>query len=148
MGMTAPRYRHAAPHAFKSRYYHERENWDAAVKVDWDTDKNPIAVPALLHLRAYLDKRRVRITRAEVYRTAKGYHLRAWTSRELGPYETLRAQAAAGDDPVRQMFNARRVRRREDFWNVLWNEKWRNGRLIYREELDEQWTNNAKRILL
>lgn len=147
--MIAPtRYQHAAPHAFKSRYYHERIGWDANVKVDWDTAKNPITIPNLLALRAYLDRRRARVERAEVYRTAKGYHLRAWTSRELGPYETLSAQSAAGDDPVRQLFNARRVRRREKFWNVLWNEKWRNGRRIYREELEESWTDKARRILL
>ena len=139
--------RHSHPHAFKSRYYLERDGWDAAVKVDWDGNRNPITRRALRALRAYLDGRRVVVTRAEVYRTAKGWHLRAWTSRPLGPHETLRAQAAAEDDPVRQKFNRCRVRRREDFWNVLWNEKHRNGRLIYREESEPAWTETARRIL-
>lgn len=145
MGLAMHRTAH--PHAFKSRYYLEREGWDAAVKVDWDRGRNPITLRALRALRAYLDGRRVAVTRAEVYRTAKGWHLRAWTSRPLGPYETLRAQSAAEDDPVRQAFNAARVRRREEFWNVLWNEKHHNGRLIYREETDPEWTSKARRIL-
>ena len=137
----------SAPHAFKSRYYHEREGWDAAVKVDWDGNRNPITLRALRALREYLDGRRVAVVRAEVYSTAKGWHLRAWTARELGPYETLHAQSAAEDDPMRQRFNRMRVKRRERFWNVLWNEKWRNGHLLYRETLDEQWTEKARRIL-
>jgi len=138
----------SAPHAFKSRYYHERERWDAAVKVDWDRNRNPVTLRALRALREYLDRRHVATVRAEVYSTAKGWHLRVWTKRELGPYETLHAQSAAEDDPMRQKFNARRVRRLERFWNVLWVEKWRNGHLLYREALDKHWTAKAQEILL
>lgn len=146
--MARRAYQHAAPYAFKSRLYREGYGWEANVKVDWDGGRNPITLRALRALRAYLESRHVRTYRAEVYRTAKGWHLRAWTSRALGPYETLRAQSAAEDDPVRQKFNAKRVRRKENFWNVLWNEKWRNGHLIYREEWDDTWTQKARLILL
>lgn len=136
------------PHVFKSRYYHEKSEWDAHVKVDWDRGRNPIRVKYLRALREYLRSRSVQVENVKVYRTRKGWHLRVWTSRPLGPYEALRAQSAAGDDEMRQRFNLRRVRRKEEGWNVLFNEKYRNGRLIYREEMDETWQARASRILV
>lgn len=139
---------HTAKNAFKSRYYVENIEHDADVKVDWDGNRNPIRPRALRGLRAYLDSRSVKVTCAKVYKTSKGWHLRAWTSRRLGPYETLRAQSAAEDDPMRQRFNTRRVRRRERGWNVLWNKKYRNGQLIYREEIDTSWTARASTTLI
>jgi hypothetical protein len=139
---------HTSRRAFKSRYYIEEIDTDADVKVDWDGNRNPIRVRALRSLRRYLDSRSVTVNCAKVFVTSKGWHLRAWTSRRLGPYETLRAQSAAEDDPMRQRFNARRVRRKERGWNILWNAKHRNGQLIYREEADESWTARASTILI
>lgn len=139
---------HAANHAFKSRYYVEKENADADVKVDWDDNRNPIKERLLRETRRWLDGRKIRIERLMILETAKGWHLRAWTSKRLGAYTTLRVQTMLGDDPVRQRFNARRVKRKERSWNVLWNEKWRNGQLIYREELNEEWTQRANTLLI
>lgn len=146
--MTSNTNPHTANRAFKSRYYVEDRQSDADVKVDWDRGRNPIRTKHLKALRNYLDRRGVKVSFAFVYSTSKGWHLRAWTSRRLGAYETLRAQSSAGDDPMRQRFNARRVRRKEVGWNILWNAKYRNGQIIYREERDETWTVRAFSILI
>jgi len=139
---------HTNPHAFKSSYYVEREGYDADIKVDWDTQRNPIKPSSMKKTRAWLDSRGIRVLEATVFKTAKGWHLRAWTEARLGAYTTLRVQSMLDDDPVRQLFNARRVRRKEHGWNVLWNAKFRNGRNIYREERDKRWTRVASSILV
>lgn len=143
--MTAPR--HSAPYAFKSRYYVEHTDWDADIKVDYDSNRNPLRMRVVRKAALWLERRRIFVDRLAVSRTAKGVHLRAWTSTPLGPYTVLRVQALLGDDPMRQCFNAARVRRKEPNWNVLFNEKWRNGRLLYREALSPELTERVARIL-
>jgi hypothetical protein len=145
------------PYAYKSLLYRERRHWDADLKVDYDIrvkesadpDKrrNPMRMRAIKLAKAALDKMGVHVKRALVLRTKKGLHLRVWLSKPLRPWTTLRLHEILGDDPVRQRFNLARVRRREPGWNVLWNEKWRNGRLVMQEALDERETARAAKVL-
>ncbi len=138
----------SAPYAFKSRYYVEHTGWDADIKVDYDGNRNPINFKRVRDTAAWLRKNKHTVGRLAVYRTAKGWHLRVWVvSGPLSPWTVLRVQRLLGDDPVRSRFNERRVRRGENGWQVLWNEKWRNGQLIYREELDAKLTQRFERIL-
>lgn len=149
------------PHSFKSRYYVEKEHWNAHVKVDYDSDRNPPNLEDWRKTAAWLKRQATHVDRVSVFRTAKGFHLRMWLVRRVCPYGVrvttvsdvdskpwtiLRIQKMLGDDPMRQRFNERRVRRKEDGWNVLWNEKWRNGRLLYRETEDTVLTREAERI--
>lgn len=140
--------KHSFPFAFKSRYYQERDGWDAHFKVDYDTHKNPISIKRIGETFQYLKKRDYTITRVEVFETGRGHHLRVWTNgKDLPAWTVLRIQRMFGDDPIRQRFNERRVRRREDGWNVLWNVKFRNGKTISREVLDQHMTEKAKRLI-
>jgi len=133
----------------------ETEGWDATIKVDYDTARNPLLVRRIVSVLAELE-----VVRLKVYRTRKGYHLRVWLSPgrvcpcvlsrqttacvrcggqgtlPMSARKILRLQAALGDDPMRQRFNARRVRRAKAGWNVLWNSKYKNGRCVMHEEVD------------
>lgn len=129
--------------AFKSLLYREFKEADATFKVDYDTARNPLRILQIRRTLVWLRSRGINIVRARVYRTRKGWHLRLWGSPvpgrgRIGPWTVLRTQSMLGDDPIRQKFNECRVRRHEDGWNVLWNEKWRNGRLISQETRDHQ----------
>lgn len=142
----------SAPYAFKSRYYVEHTGWDADFKVDYDGHKNPIDFRKVRVAAAWLRKRNYVVRAVSAYRTAKGWHLRVWLEKfganePVPPYTALRVQRLFGDDPVRARFNERRVRRGENGWNVLFNEKHRNGKLIYREELNQALTSRFERIL-
>src|SRR5437868_4474447 len=90
------------PNAFKSKYYVESRGWDAAIKVDYDDDRNPFTLRQLRTTAAWLHQQRVAIVRVEIAATRKGHHLRAWTDTPIGPYRTLRIQTMLGDDPFRQ----------------------------------------------
>lgn len=140
--------RHSFPHVFKSRYYVERTDWDAHFKVDYDTHKNPLSLTKIKRTFEYLKKRCYQVTRVKAYETGRGHHLRVWTNgHDLPAWTVLRIQSMFGDDPIRQRFNERRVRRREDAWNVLWNEKWRNGKLLSNEVFDERLTKQIERMI-
>jgi len=147
--------------AFKSSFYIEDEYEFAHVKVDFDTHKNPIKLTTIVqalsnatHYRDALGVRRPLLIYDEmVFTTGRGHHLRLWLSAAYGvtvglPATTiLRIQAACGDDPVRQRFNAIRVKRGESGWNVLWRQKWKNGSLISKEILDEPLTETLREML-
>lgn len=139
---------HSFPTAFKSRYYVEYRDWDAHFKVDYDTHKNPINLKKIKLTLQYLKQRSYEVTSIKAFETGRGHHLRVWTNGiDIPAYTVLRIQAMFGDDPIRQRFNMRRVRRREDGWNVLWNEKWRNGKLLSNEMFDERLTQQIKRMI-
>lgn len=147
--------RNSHPMAFKSRLYIERYGWDADIKVDIDDHKNPFRISNLRVTAKWLKSRSYLIKRVVGYKTGRGSHIRIWFvagSSDTGgidvpPYTVLRVQAMLGDDPVRQRFNMRRVRRHEDGWNVLWTEKWRNGELVSKETIDPVLTRTLERVL-
>lgn len=132
---------------FKSRYYFERADPLNDIKVDYDFNRNPIQWRHLSRVAGKLFRRPIELVRLEAYRTSKGAHLRGWTLAALGHYSILRVQKLLGDDPIRQQFNRRRVRRGEKNWNVLWNEKWRNGICVSREVYDEELTQRFREVL-
>lgn len=138
------------PNAFKSMYYVERENWDADIKVDIDDHRNPLRTANLREAAAWLKKRDYRVTRVMGLKTRRGLHIRLWMFgtgfAEMPPYTVLRVQAMMGDDPMRSRFNRRRVVRHEQGWNVLWNQKWRNGKLVSEEVFDVELTKKLERI--
>jgi hypothetical protein len=115
--------------------------------------RNPISVATMAEARVLLDQLGLAVGRVDVRATTKGHHLRAWlrwasgSTRPVPASTVLRLHAALGDDPMRQEFNERRVRREEPGWNVLWREKHRNGVVVMREEPDEAWTARARAAL-
>lgn len=133
------------PMAVKRRYDIEKDGWDAHIKVDYDEKKIPFH--RIRRIVPFLSKRWLRVVRVEVAETRKGYHLRIWLNRPIGPYTALGAQEILGDDPIRQVFNKRRVRKRRPGWNVLFNEKWRGEKCIMRENPDADATREVTRIL-
>lgn len=130
------------PNAVKRSFFIETEGWDANIKVDYDTKRNPIKTRNLSNTAKYMSKHKISVTNCEVSKTRKGYHLRVWLSKPIGPYTTLKLQSMLGDDPMRQIFNARRVRNKRDGWNVLFNEKWRGKTLAWKESLDIEESKN------
>jgi hypothetical protein len=138
----------SAAHAYKSMFYCENQYADATLKVDYDTNRNPLSLARVARVfasRAFstaLSRNMVAVSRAMVFKTGRGHHLRVWLTRLRNqPFPartTLRLQAMLGDDPMRQRFNAARVRRGEKHWNVLWSMKSRNGKIVSREVVDEE----------
>jgi hypothetical protein len=61
-----------------------------------------------------------------------------WLSERLGPYQTLRIQYLLNDDPQRQKFNMRRVRKKMAGWNALFTEKWIGKTLAWKENEDHK----------
>jgi len=128
-------------HAFKSSFFTESEHWDAHVKVDYDTKVNPISVNRIAKFIHETIKKNVHgITgyTVKIFTTGKGHHLRIWWIRKsllpIPATSILRFQRDLNDDPMRQKFNQARVRRGEPYWNVLWNLKIRNGKIVSKEE--------------
>lgn len=139
---------HSFPFVFKSRYYEERHGWNAHFKVDYDTHKNPLNFTKIKSTFAYLRSRKYIVKRVEVLETGRGHHLRVWTTAtDIPAWTVLRIQRMFGDDPIRQRFNERRVRRREDGYNVLWNVKYRNGKIISQEVFSPDLTIQATRLI-
>jgi hypothetical protein len=144
--------RPSAAYAYKSMFYAEDRYSDATIKVDYDTNRNPFHVnkvrtafgPKSQASLAALERRKIVISRVMVFTTRKGHHIRIWIANaDLAPVPAptiLRVQAALGDDPERQRFNAIRVRRGEPCWNVLWRLKIRNGKVLSREVYDKRLT--------
>lgn len=136
--------------SFKSRLYLEIDGWDAAVKIDHDGG-NPFSIQRLRRLHGSILAAIGPVRDVAVYRTAKGHHVRIWAhpwTRVVTARAILRIQALLGDDPKRQKFNARRVRRREAGWNVLWNTKLRNGHVVMVETFDVELTVQARKVLV
>lgn len=144
--------RPSARYAFKSRFYRETRGWSATIKVDYDHPLTPIEARQIGEKLGKLENEKpCRIERVRLFTTRKGHHLRVWAKygntdiRRAIPElphgffasEVLAIQESLGDDPKRSAFNKIRVERGEKNWNVLWNEKWINGRRIMREMFDE-----------
>lgn len=134
------------PIMVKRRYDIERDGWNAHIKVDYD--KKHIPMRRVGRVASFLSKRKLAVVGADVRTTRKGYHLRIWLDKDIGPYTALRAQEILGDDPMRQRFNRKRVRKQKPGWNVLFNEKWRGEKCIMREEKDEAMTGRVCEVLL
>ena len=128
------------PNAVKRSFFIEREGWDATIKVDYDDNKNRISSSKIRKASDFLRKKKLTVTKVKVSRTGKGYHLRLWLDKEIGPYTTLRIQSILGDDPERQKFNLKRVRRKLNGWNVLFTEKWRGRNIVWKDEFDSDKT--------
>ena len=141
----------SAPKCFKSLYYEETKDSDATVKCDFDK-RNPMSVARVSRVieRISSFRRDFMVRSLIVNTTRKGHHLRMWLSTTRGiptARSVLRIQSAMGDDPMRQKFNAARVRRGEKHWNVLWNKKIRNGRTVSEEVLDEDLTKRLQAVI-
>jgi len=126
--------------AVKRSFYIEKEDWDATIKVDYDTNRNPISIRRIRSVAKFLHKHKLDIVKIVVSTTRKGYHLRIWLDKPIGPYRTLRIQSLLGDDPQRQKFNRIRVRRKMNFWNILFNQKWIGKTLAWKESPDQLMT--------
>jgi len=77
----------------------------------------------------------------KVYETNKGLHLyiSLYSNVELTDEDIVVLQLALGSDYKREIFNWLRVRSRDKFkhWNVLFKVKYKNGKIISREEKTE-----------
>jgi hypothetical protein len=124
------------PNAVKRTFFIEREGWDANIKVDYDDNKNRISVKRIREASLFIKKKKIEVIRVKVSRTGKGYHLRIWLNKPIGPYTTLKIQSILGDDPERQRFNLIRVRKKMNGWNVLFTEKWRGKTIVWIDEFD------------
>jgi hypothetical protein len=144
------------PNVFKSKIYRETLHWDATLKIDYDTHRNPFSLPRLKRATPALQRMGV-IAGVRVDRTKRGHHLRIWLTPharwtvgytgKLPAATVLRLHGVLNDDPRRMVFNRIRIRRREPNWNVLWNEKIRNGVVWMREEYDAELTAKAEDAL-
>lgn len=136
---------------FKSWVAIEVYGSSAHVKVDYDRSKLTMSRnenwPTRDKFDALNGKSSARFVDAVGYRTTKGLHLRAWTDGKLDDPVILWIQRLLGDDPRRQAFNAARVTKNLTNWNVLWNVKIRNGRVVSREVHDPVWTDRFRRWL-
>lgn len=126
------------PNAVKRNFFVERDGWDATIKVDYDTKRNPFPIRKISKTAKYIANRKMKVTKVEVLKTARGFHLRIWLDDEIGPYTALRIQSMLGDDPERQRFNRIRVRKKQNGWNVLFNAKYRGKTLAWKEDLDDE----------
>ena len=147
---TAP----SRPNVFKSNVYRETLHWDATLKVDYDTHRNAFSLAVLRRAVPALQRMGV-IAGVRVDRTRRGHHLRLWltphdrwtVAGKLRATTVLRLQGLLRDDPRRMVFNRARIRRHEPHWNVLWNEKLRNGTVWMREAYDADLTAQAEEAL-
>jgi len=138
------------PNAFKSCFFLEDTDWDAEVKVDYDSNVNPININKIAKFINKLSGKNfygIKNVIVKIFKTGKGHHLRLWFPLRSKNYiipatAILRFQRDLDDDPIRQKFNLARVRRGEPYWNVLWNLKIRNGEVISKEERDYKLENN------
>lgn len=128
------------------------DTWDASVKVDYDTARNPIRVRDWKNTAEYLKKHGYTVTRAFVGRSRKGWHLRLWLDPVIGGatyngcYTVLKLQEMLGDDPIRQRFNRGRVRRKRPGWSILFTHKFHNCELTSCEVYNPEWTKKAQAI--
>lgn len=136
--------RSSGPGRFKSWFAREEEGWTATLKVDFDDERNVPTEQGTRYAGRFLARRGFRLVEIKAYRTRKGLHLRVWLShpngRQLTERQILGLQQELGDDPVRCRFNRERVEDGETGWNVLWSEKWHNGRRVMCETSDPEWT--------
>ena len=83
----------------------------------------------------------IRVIDVKVYETNKGLHLyiSLYSNVELTDEDIVVLQLALGSDYKREIFNWLRVRSRDKFkhWNVLFKVKYKNGKIISREEKTE-----------
>ena len=83
----------------------------------------------------------IRVIDVKVYETSKGLHLyiSLYSNVELTDEDIVVLQLALGSDYKREIFNWLRVRSRDKFkhWNVLFKVKYKNGKIISREEKTE-----------
>ena len=83
----------------------------------------------------------IKVIDVKVYETNKGLHLYVsiYSSVELDDRDIVVLQLALGSDYKREIFNWLRVRSRDKFkhWNVLFKVKYKNGKIISREEKTE-----------
>jgi len=143
--------RPSAARCFKSLYYEETKYSDATIKCDFDK-RNPMSVVRVSRVieRISSFRRDFMVRSLMICTTRKGHHLRMWLNTTRGiptARSVLRIQSAMGDDPMRQRFNAARVRRGEPHWNVLWNKKIRNGKTVSEEVLDVELTKRLQEVV-
>jgi len=83
----------------------------------------------------------IRVIDVKVYETNKGLHLYIpiCSNVELTDEDVVVLQLALGSDYKRELFNWLRVRSRDKFkhWNVLFKVKYKNGKIISKEEKTE-----------
>jgi len=83
----------------------------------------------------------IRVIDVKVYETNKGLHLyiSLYSNVELTDEDIVVLQLALGSDYKREIFNWLRVRSRDKFkhWNVLFKVKYKNGKIISKEEKTE-----------
>ena len=153
--------------AFKSTFYIEETSayeefgptWNASLKVDYDTNRNPLKISLIKKTQKYMHRRGMHVWKIFVGKTRKGWHLRVWIQYNplhvaydyydhywLPAATTLKLQSMLGDDPFRQKFNASRVRRKKAGYNVLFTHKYYNGKLIGQEVFDPEMTKKVENI--
>ena len=83
----------------------------------------------------------IKVIDVKVYETNKGLHLyiSIYSSVELDDRDIVVLQLALGSDYKRELFNWLRVRSEQNFkhWNVLFKVKYKNGKIISKEEKTE-----------
>ena len=83
----------------------------------------------------------IRVIDVKVYETNKGLHLyiSLYSNVELTDEDIVVLQLALGSDYKRELFNWLRVRSKDKFkhWNVLFKVKYKNGKIISKEEKTE-----------
>jgi len=83
----------------------------------------------------------IRVIDVKVYETNKGLHvyISLYSNVELTDEDVVVLQLALGSDYKREIFNWLRVRSRDKFkhWNVLFKVKYKNGKIISKEEKTE-----------
>lgn len=64
----------------------------------------------------------IKVIKERFYKSSGGnHHVRVWLDKLLSPWEVIILQAVLGSDPIRELFNLRRVNRGQRNWNLLFN---------------------------
>lgn len=118
-----------------------------AIKIDIDTPTNWETYCKNLTLLNINLKPYIQLISAEAYSTTKGKHLYFTTEQEIStPLLTILLQLLLESDKRREMFNLKRILdgrpdlMNNDSWNVLFKEKYKQGKKVSQETPDEQLT--------
>jgi len=103
-------------------------------------------------------KLRLEFKEIKAYRTANGFHVYMKLKEKVHPITAVLIQALMGSDYAREAYNAIRVYNLLAFperyppymwqaWNVLYKEKYVDGKLVSKEEYDEELTKKLLEVV-
>jgi len=130
--------------------------WTDEIKLDFDRGgQKRMSIKRIGYIARLL---RLPIESVEAFRTSKGVHVKMKLKEEVHPITAVLIQSLMGSDYAREAYNAIRVYNlalnpekysstAHETWNVLFEEKYVDGRVVSREEYDDKLTKRLRREL-